>query len=218
MEKLSKKLILEFLEDTDVQDVSIDALDIDTPIEEPIEVKQEKPVATPLLSEPEKVNFIVSILTDLSQRFLDLFNYLTPIINNELDKDTLSEQNKDLLNSIYEDISLTLGKVQQGIKDNSPENIAQAIDDGQTKAQETITPEPTLEEDLKSDKEKLWDDLSANVDMGDYFDKMKEHEDEEEERFFKDTKKALQDWKHYYSENQEMLDKIKAFEDKYFKE
>ena len=152
MEKLSKKLILEFLEDTDVQDVPIDALDIDTPIEEPIEVKQEKPVATPLLSEPEKVNFIVSILTDLSQRFLDLFNYLTPIINNELDKDTLSEQNKDLLNSIYEDISLTLGKVQQGIKDNSPENIAQAIDDGQTKAQETIV-DTEIKEDKLEDKE-----------------------------------------------------------------
>ena len=341
MERLNRKLILEFLED-DVQDVSVDKLNIDTPIQEPIEVKQEEPAPTVELSEQEKVNFVVSTLTELSQRVLDLFNYLTPLINTDMTSFNLSEQNKDLLNSIYEDISLVLGKVQQGIKDNCVDNIQNAIDDGQTqaqetivddlkkpikeewkgsdredlistyineyfrnyfhesnskidklkqytykilnprnddyfygddreifdtilycidtyddffgliklfygsirkyrqeiislaekiyrdlmgfnpqnikKAQETITPEVDLKEDLNSDKEKLWDDLMTDVDMGDFFDGMQENEDEEKEKFFKDPKKELQNWKDYYKENPEMLDKIKAFEDKYCKE
>ena len=155
MEKLNKKLILEFLED-DIQDVSVDKLNIDTPIQEPIEVKQEEPAPTPELSEPEKVNFVVSTLTDLSQRVLDLFNYLTPLINTEMTSINLSEQNKDLLNSIYEDVSLVLGKVQQGIKDNCVDNIQTAIDDGQTQAQETITDDlkKPIKEGLESDEER----------------------------------------------------------------
>ena len=148
MEKLNKKLILEFLEDTDVKDVDLDELDIEEPVQEPIEVvKQEEPEVQEL-SEPEKLNFIVSTLTDLSQRVLDLFNYLTPLINNDLPTINISQENKDLLNSIYEDISLVLGKVQQGIKNNCVDNIQDAIDDGQTQAQETI-----VETEVKEDKE-----------------------------------------------------------------
>ena len=210
MKRLNRKLILEILEDADTS--SQDATE-EQPIEEPIKV--EEPVE---LDKGEKVNFILSVLSDLNNKALDMFDSLTPYITNVDPEENLSEDNKNLLTSVYEDVSLILGKLSQGLKDNSPVNIQNAIDDGQTQAQETITPEVDLKEDLKSDKEKLWDDLSASVDMGDYFDEMKEVEDKEEERFFKDTKKALQDWKHYYSENQEMLDKIKAFEDKYFKE
>lgn len=58
----------------------------------------------------------------------------------------------------------------------------------------------------------------ADVDMGDFFDNMQEHEDKEKEKFLKDPKKELQRWKEYYKEKPEMLDKIKAFEDKHFKE
>lgn len=212
MKKLNRKLILEFLDD-ETGELTLDKKDLEEPIQEPIKV--EEPVE---LDKGEKVNFILSVLSDLNNNVLDIFNYLTPYITNVDPEENLSEDNKNLLASVYEDVSLILGKLSQGLKDNSPENIQNAIDDGQTQAQETITPEVDLKEDLKSDKEKLWDELTANVDMGDYFDEMKEHEDEEEERFFKDPKKALQDWKHYYSENPEMLGKIKAFEDKYFKE
>ena len=225
MQRLNKKLILEFLDD--------DKLSVKYPIEEaieqPVEVVEEQPVevvettTSENLTEGEKKNFIVSTLTDLSTRMLDLFNYLTPLMTLEVEDtnsvfNNLSEENKDLLRSIYEDVSLLVGKVTQGLKDNTEENIQNAIDDGQTQAQETITPEVDLKEDLKSDKEKLWDDLSANVDMGDFFDEMQGHEDEEKEKFLKDPKKELQNWKEYYKENSEMLDKIKAFEDKYFKE
>lgn len=210
MKKLNRKLILEILNEDDSSQKEIE----EQPIEEPIKV--EEPVE---LDKGEKINFIVSILTDLSQRVLDLFNYLTPIINNELDKGTLSEQNKDLLNSIYEDISLVLGKVQQGIKDNCVDTIQNAIDDGQTQAQETIAPEVDLKEDLNSDKEKLWSDLINNIDMGDAVDEVNgEVEDNLRQDFFENPKSELKMWKNYYSENPEMLDKIKAFEDKYCKE
>lgn len=227
MQRLNKKLILEFLDD--------DKLSVKYPVEEaieqPVEVVEEQPVevvetttTSENLTDGEKKNFIVSTLTDLSTRMLDLFNYLTPLMTLEVEDtnsvfNNLSEENKDLLRSIYEDVSLLVGKVTQGLKDNTEENIQNAIDDGQTQAQETITPEVDLKEDLKSDREKLWDDLIANMDMGDHFDNdWYHHEDEEREKFLKDPKKELQNWKEYYKENSEMLDKIKAFEDKYFKE
>lgn len=213
MKKLNRKLILEFLDD-ETGELTLDKKDLEEPIQEPIKV--ETPVE---LDKGEKVNFILSVLSDLNNKVLDIFNYLTPYITNVGPEENLSEDNKNLLTSVYEDVSLILGKLSQGLKDNSPKNIQNAIDDGQTQAQETITPEVDLKEDLKSDREKLWDDLMANMDMGDHFDNdWYHHEDEEREKFFKDTKKLLQFWKDYYSENPEMLDKIKAFEDKYFKE
>lgn len=210
MKRLNRKLILEILEDEDTS--SQDATE-EQPIGEPIKV--EEPVE---LDKGEKVNFILSVLSDLNNKALDMFNCLTPYITNVDPEENLSEDNKNLLTSVYEDVSLILGKLSQGLKDNSPVNIQNAIDDGQTLAQETITPEADLKEDLNSDKEKLWNDLMSEVDMGDFFDNMQGHEDEEKEKFFKDPKKELQNWKDYYKENSEMLDKIKAFEDKYFKE
>ena len=123
----------------------------------------------------------------------DIFNYLTPYITGNNDDQYISEDNARLLQSIYEDVSLILGKVTQGIKDNSPEPAQQAIDDGQTSTQETITtPEAPLEEGLDSDKGKLWDELMGDVDMGDFFDNMHEGEEEEREKFLKDPKKELQ--------------------------
>ena len=214
MEKLNKKLILEFLEDTDIKDVELDKLNIEKPIQEPIKV--EEPVE---LDKGEKVNFILSVLSDLNNKVLDLFNYLTPYVTNIDPEENLSEDNKSLLVSIYEDVSLILGKLSQGLKDNSPENIQNAIDDGQTQAQETIAPEVDLKEGLNSDKEKLWDDLMTNVDMGDAVDEFDGGvKDNLRQDFFENPKSELKMWKNYYSENPEMLDKIKAFEDKYCKE
>lgn len=132
MQKLNKKIILEFLDD--------DKLSVKYPVEVVETTTSEN------LTNGEKKNFIISILTDLSGRMLDLFNYLTPLMTLEVEDNNslfnnLSEENKDLLRSIYEDVSLLVGKVTQGLKDNTEENIQGAIDDGQTQAQETMTPE-----------------------------------------------------------------------------
>ena len=132
MQKLNKKIILEFLDD--------DKLSVKYPVEVVETTTSEN------LTNGEKKNFIISTLTDLSGRMLDLFNYLTPLMTLEVEDNNslfnnLSEENKDLLRSIYEDVSLLVGKVTQGLKDNTEENIQGAIDDGQTQAQETMTPE-----------------------------------------------------------------------------
>ena len=145
MKKLNRKLILEILEDEDVS--SSEEIE-----EQPIEtsIESEEPVK---LDKGEKISFILSVLSDLNNKALDMFNYLTPYIINIDPEENLSEDNKNLLANVYEDVSLILGKLSQGLKDNSPVNIQNAIDDGQTKAQETITPEVDLKEDLNSDKE-----------------------------------------------------------------
>lgn len=180
MEKLTQKLILEVLDDEDIA--------LDAGPEEP--TSPQEPVE---LDHGEKLNFIISVLSYLNTKALDIFNYLTPYITGNNDDQYISEDNARLLQSIYEDVSLILGKVTQGIKDNSPEPAQQAIDDGQTSTQETITtPEAPLEEGLDSDKGKLWDELMGDVDMGDFFDNMHEGEEEEREKFLKDPKKELQ--------------------------
>lgn len=144
MKKLNRKLILEILNEDDSSQKEIE----EQPIEEPVKV--EEPVK---LDKGEKISFILSVLSDLNNKALDMFNYLTPYINNIDPEENLSEDNKNLLANVYEDVSLILGKLSQGLKDNSPVNIQNAIDDGQTEAQETIVPEVDLKEDLNSDKE-----------------------------------------------------------------
>ena len=208
MKKLNRKLILEILEDEDVS--STEEIE-----EQPIEtsIESEEPVK---LDKGEKISFILSVLSDLNNKALDMFNYLTPYINNIDPEENLSEDNKNLLANVYEDVSLILGKLSQGLKDNSPVNIQNAIDDGQTQAQETITPEVDLKEDLNSDKEKLWNNLINNIDIGDDVDEISDEvEDGLRQDFFENPKTELEMWKNYYSENPEMLDKIKTFEEKY---
>ena len=211
MKKLNRKLILEILED---EDVSSSKEMEEQPIETSIE--SEEPVK---LDKGEKISFILSVLSDLNNKALDMFNYLTPYITNIDPEENLSEDNKNLLANIYEDVSLILGKLSQGLKDNSPVNIQNAIEDGQTKAQETISTPDQLEESLKTDKEKLWSDLINNIDIGDDVDEVSDEVKYNlKQDFFKNPKTELEMWKNYYSENSEMLDKIKAFEDKCFKE
>ena len=144
MEKLTRKLILEILNEDDSSQKELEEQPIETSIE------SEEPVK---LDKGEKISFILSVLSDLNNKALDMFNYLTPYINNIDPEENLSEDNKNLLANVYEDVSLILGKLSQGLKDNSPVNIQNAIDDGQTEAQETIVPEVDLKEDLNSDKE-----------------------------------------------------------------
>lgn len=211
MKKLNRKLILEILEDEDVS--SSEEME-----EQPIEtsIESEEPVK---LDKGEKISFILSVLSDLNNKALDMFNYLTPYINNIDPEENLSEDNKNLLANVYEDVSLILGKLSQGLKDNSPVNIQNAIEDGQTKAQETISTPDQLEESLKIDKEKLWSDLINNIDIGDDVDKVSDEvENGLRQDFFENPKTELEMWKEYYKENPEMLNKIKEFEDKYFKE
>lgn len=141
MKKLNKKIILEFLDDEDAKD------SVEEVTEDPVVVPSEPQP----LTEAEKKNFIITTLTDISSKALDFFNYLTPMMTIEVEDKTsplnnLSEENKELLRSIYEDVSLIVGKVTQALKDNTEENIQGAIDDGQEQAQELTAPTNTEEE------------------------------------------------------------------------
>ena len=197
MRRLNNRIILEVLEDGAIGDEERSPID---PEPEPV-----------TLTDGEQTNFILSVLGELNTKVLDLFNYLTPYITDE--HAPMQEANVTLLQSIYEDISLVLGKIGQGLKENSPEPVQQAIDDGQSSTQETMAPETPLEEDLDSDKERMWHELVGHVDMGDFLDNMQEGEEEERKKFLKDPRKELRCWKEYYREDPEMLDRIKAFED-----
>lgn len=140
MKKLNKKIILEFLDDEDAKES----------VEEVTEPSEPQPLPQPL-TEAEKKNFIITTLTDISSKALDFFNYLTPMMTIEVEDKTsllnnLSEENKELLRSIYEDVSLIVGKVTQALKDNTEENIQGAIDDGQEQAQELTAPTNIEEE------------------------------------------------------------------------
>lgn len=140
MKKLNKKIILEFLDDEDAKES----------VEEVTKPSEPQPLPQPL-TEAEKKNFIITTLTDISSKALDFFNYLTPMMTIEVEDKTsllnnLSEENKELLRSIYEDVSLIVGKVTQALKDNTEENIQGAIDDGQEQAQELTAPTNIEEE------------------------------------------------------------------------
>lgn len=145
MKKLNKKIILEFLDDEDARD------SVEEVTEDPVANPSEPQSLPQPLSEAEKKNFIVTTLTDISAKALDFFNYLTPMMTIEVEDKTsmlnnLSEENKELLRSIYEDVSLIVGKVTQALKDNTEENIQGAIDDGQEQAQELTAPTNIKEE------------------------------------------------------------------------
>ena len=163
MKKLNRRLILEVLEDDDVSASEELA-------EQPEEIHDEttEPAG---LDQGEKINFILSVLSDLNNKALDMFNYITPYITTTIEtEETLSEDNKALLTSVYEDVSLILGKLSQGLKNNSPENIQNAIDDGQTEAQETISTPDQLEES-KTDKStiRFWAADKDDLDDGELF-------------------------------------------------
>lgn len=125
MRKLNRKLILEVLDDG-----------------EGVEETPSSSLNHTEITEGDSKNFILSLLTDLNSQALEMFNSLTPYMvtadEDTLEKGLLSNENKALLTSIYEDISLILGKLSQGIKENSLEGAQTAIDDGQTQVQNTI--------------------------------------------------------------------------------
>lgn len=141
MERLKKKILLEFLDADSLDDSFADNISAD--IDEPIDEEPVEETSGNLLSERQ---FIILLLNDLSDSVLDIFDTLTTyVLSPEFDRDStepaqihVSDSNIDLITGIYEDISTILGKIQQGIKDNSPENIQNAIDDGQTSAQDTL--------------------------------------------------------------------------------
>ena len=135
MKRLKNKLLLEVAEGEDeLEDEDIDiSNDIDDFDKEDISI-----------NDNEKTQFVVSYLSDLQDKCMDIFDSLTNYIYSDNIKEMCSEENLDLLNSIYEDISLIIGKVQQGIKNNADSTYQDKVAEGEEAADDMLS--TTIEE------------------------------------------------------------------------
>ena len=129
MKRLKNKLLLEVAEGEDeLEDEAIDiSNDIDDFDKEDISI-----------NDNEKTQFVVSYLSDLQDKCMDIFDSLTNYIYSDNIKEMCSEENLDLLNSIYEDISLIIGKVQQGIKNNADSTYQDKVAEGEEAADDML--------------------------------------------------------------------------------
>lgn len=129
MKRLKNKLLLEVAEGEDeLEDEAIDiSNDIDDFDKEDISI-----------DDNEKTQFVVSYLSDLQDKCMDIFDSLTNYIYSDNIKEMCSEENLDLLNSIYEDISLIIGKVQQGIKNNADSTYQDKVAEGEEAADDML--------------------------------------------------------------------------------
>lgn len=112
---LDKKLILEELED-----------------DEFIE-----PVNQESLSEDEKDNFNANIVSDLLVNFLSIFN----ANQTNLIDPNIKPEVKILLEDLSDDIALCIGKIQQTLKQATPDDKEKLINDGEDIAQNLIQEE-----------------------------------------------------------------------------
>lgn len=136
MEKLTKKLILEFLDD---EDQSVDQV-----IDDAETLSDEEPFTE--LSPIEASNFITSSLNSINNNLLIAFDYLNTVLATEENNNVLDEKNKELFDSICEDLSALIGKVQAGIQANYPEDIKDSMQGGRDEANEIVeTPSPEKE-------------------------------------------------------------------------
>ena len=136
MEKLNKKLILEFLDD---EDQSVDQV-----IDDAETVSNEDTL--PDLTPSELSNFITSSLNNINNNLLIAFDYLNNVLSTEESNSLLDENNKELFDSICEDLSALIGKVQAGIQANYPEDIKDSMQGGRDEANEIVeTPSPEEE-------------------------------------------------------------------------
>ena len=136
MEKLTKKLILEFLDDEDQP--------VDQVIDDAETVSDEEPFTE--LSPAEASNFITSSLNNINNNLLIAFDYLNTVLSTEESNNALDGKNKELFDSICEDLSALIGKVQAGIQANYPEDIKDSMQGGRDEANEIVeTPSPEKE-------------------------------------------------------------------------
>lgn len=124
MKRLDKKILLEFLEDdTDVENNSLETTD------ENIETINE-------LSDTEKENLLLSVYKDLLTKTLDILEYVNQYIKE--DDAIISEENKELIAGIKENISVVVGKLNEAIKQAVSEESQNAMAEGESEAQDTL--------------------------------------------------------------------------------
>ena len=120
--ELTKKLILEDL--LDEPDIKSDKTSLDNIIPD---VTSNIDIPEPQLTEPECDNFNLGIISDVLNKDLDLFNFIQSILQ---DKNIKEEVNQILL-SVADDLALSIGKLQEGIKLAADDHNEDLITQGQ---------------------------------------------------------------------------------------
>ena len=120
--QLTKKLILE------------DLLD-DKTLEIP--AAEEAEVAEPTLTPEEQSNFEVGIVSDLLNKYIDIFTN----IKGDICFPEMSETLRNILLSVSEDTAIIIGKLQEALKVGSSDEEEGLITQGQEAAQDIIIDE-----------------------------------------------------------------------------
>ena len=125
--ELTKKLILEDL--LDEPDIKSDETSLDNTIPD---VTSNIDIPEPQLTEPECDNFNLGIISDVLNKDLDLFNFIQSILQ---DKNIKEEVNQILL-SVADDLALSIGKLQEGIKLAADDHNEELITQGQVEVKD----------------------------------------------------------------------------------
>ena len=122
--ELTKKLILEDL--LDEPTIKSDETSLDNIIPD---VTSNIDIPEPQLTEPECDNFNLGIISDVLNKDLDLFNFIQSILQDK----NIKEEVNDILSSVADDLALSIGKLQEGIKlatdDHNEDLIIQGQDE-----------------------------------------------------------------------------------------
>lgn len=130
MMELKKKLILEDLEDEVVSKPADEVNLKPTPTETEINLTPE-----------EEVNFHVGTISDLLNKDLELFN----LINSIMTDSALKPEIHQVLESVSDDLAISIGKLQECLKVCSDDKDGQLINQGE-KEVKNIIEEPVKEE------------------------------------------------------------------------
>lgn len=115
---LNNKLILEELEDNTILD------DVNTAV-------ASDNTDTPQLNDSEINNFNLGFVSDILNKFLDLFNNIKSYDDNPAVKADI----RSILDSVSDDVAVNIGKLQEAIKLCTEDNSGDLIAQGQTEAQ-----------------------------------------------------------------------------------
>ena len=126
--ELTKKLILEDL--LDEPDIKSDETSLDNSIPD---VTSNIDISEPQLTEPECDNFNLGIISDVLNKDLDLFNFIQSILQDK----NIKEEVNDILSSVADDLALSIGKLQEGIKLATDDHNEDLIIQGQDEVKDT---------------------------------------------------------------------------------
>ena len=120
--ELTKKLILE--DWLDEPDIKSDKTSLDNIIPD---VTSNIDIPEPQLTEPECDNFNLGIISDILNKDLDLFNFIQSILQDK----NIKEEVNQILSSVADDLALSIGKLQEGIKLAADDHNEDLITQGQ---------------------------------------------------------------------------------------